>query len=384
MLKVAVGHSNDPDSDAAIAEVLQQIHTSLAGVEPTAGILFAAIDFDHGLVLQRIVETFPQMALIGGTTDGEMSSVLGFEQDSLILMVLCSDTITIRAGLGQTVSQDAIVAAQTAVQQASVGHSLPVQFCISLPESLTTSGVVILESLKQALGEKIPVFGGLTADQWRSRQTYQFFRQQVYSDALPILLFSGPVLFSHGIASGWHPIGKPGQVTNASQNVVYEIDRQPALSFYQRYLGALPPSLEYPLAVFDPESDRYYMRAPSGTCDPDSGSITFIGDVPIDATVQITETTRSDILSASQQSIQQALEQYPGEFPSAALFFSCAGRRQILGGYAKDEFSQAQACLRQQIPSCGFYTNGEIAPLQQQGVSYLHNETFVTLLLGDV
>jgi len=387
MLKFAVGHSNDPDSQAAISEVLEQIRFNLTGVSPKAGILLAAIDFDHALVLHRIAEVFPEIELIGGTTDGEMSSVLGFEQDSLILMVFCSDDITISAGIGRGVSKDAIAASQSAVQQAGIAHKEEIQFCISLPESLTTSAVLILDSLKQALGTQVPIFGGLTADQWRSQQTYQFFQTEVCSDAMPILLFSGPILFSHGVASGWQPIGKPGQVTKAENNVVYEIDDQPALAFYHRYLGALPPSSEYPLALFDAESDGHYMRAPSGIYDPTIGSITFFGDVPPQSMVQITETTHNKILSASKLSTLQALENYPGKAPAAALFFSCASRRQILGSFTKEEYEQAQHCLNQALiqplPSCGFYTNGEIAPLQQKGVTYFHNETFITLLLGE-
>ena len=110
MLKIAVGHSNDPDSQAAIAEVLEQIRFALTDLSPKAGVLFAAIDFDHALVLHQIVKVFPEIELIGGTTDGEMSSVLGFEQDSLTLMVFCSDDIMISAGIGYGVSKDAIAA----------------------------------------------------------------------------------------------------------------------------------------------------------------------------------------------------------------------------------------------------------------------------------
>ncbi len=378
----AVGHSNDPDSQTAISEVLAQIHTTLAGTSPKGGVLFAAIDFDHALILHRVIKAFPDINLIGGTTDGEMSSVLGFEQDSLTLMVFCSDEVTITAGMGRGLSKDVTAASHSAVQQAKANHKEDIQFCISLPESLTTSGALILDSLKQALGARVPIFGGLTADQWRSEQTYQFFQTEVCSDAVPILLFSGPILFSHGIASGWQPIGKPGRVTKAESNVVYEIDDQPALAFYQRYLGDLPPSSEYPLALFDADSNRYYMRAPIEIHDATIGSIIFFGDVPVQSMVQITETTHDNILAASRQSTQQALENYPGQAPAAALFFSCASRRQILGSRTGEEYEQAQHCLTQPLPSCGFYTNGEIAPLQQHGTTYFHNETFITLLLG--
>lgn len=383
MLKFAVGHSNDPDSQAAVSEVLAQIRHDLAGQSPNAGILFAAIDFDHQWVLNQIVKAFPDIELIGGTTDGEISSVLGFEQDSLTLMVILSDQVTIRAGMGRDLSKNAIAAAESAVQQAQAGHAENLAFCLSLPESLTIGGVTILDSLKQALRNPVPIFGGLTADQWRSKQTYQFFGTEVASDAVAILLFSGPILFSHGIASGWKPIGKPGRVTQAEGNIVYEIDDQPALAFYQRYLGNLPPASEYPLALFEPESELQFMRAPSGIYDPEVGSIQFFGDVPVHSVVQITETTHDDIISASKQSTLQALENYPGKTPAAALFFSCASRRQILGRRTREEYQQVQGCLGHLLPSCGFYTNGEISPLQQNGSPYLHNETFITLLLGE-
>jgi hypothetical protein len=387
MLKLAVGHSNDPDSQSAVLEIIEQIRATLGDVSPKAGVLFAAIDYDHPLILHRIAEAFPEIELIGGTTDGEMSSVLGFEQDSLTLMVFCSDRITITAGIGRGLSKDTDAAAEASVQEAIVHHKAPIQFCLAFPESLTVSSGLIIDSLKQSLGLQVPIFGGLTADQWRSQQTYQFFKTEVCSDAVPILLFSGSILFSHGIASGWHPIGNPGKITKAEKNIVYEIDDRPALEFYQRYLGVLPPSSEYPLALFDTDSDRYYMRAPSGISDSAVGSITFFGDVPEQATVQITETTHDDILSASQRSTQQAIENYPGQTPLAALLFSCASRRQLLGRRAQEEYEQVQHCLTQalpqSLPSCGFYSNGEIAPLQQQGVTHFHNETFITLLLGE-
>jgi hypothetical protein len=387
MLKLAVGHSNDPDSQSAVLEAIEQIRATLGEASPNAGILFAAIDYDHPLILHRIAEAFPAIELIGGTTDGEISSVLGFEQDSLALMVFCSDQITITAGIGRGLSKDTDAAAEAAVQSAIAHHQEPIQFCLAFPESLTISSGLIIESLKQAVGNQVPIFGGLTADQWRSQQTYQFFKNEVCSDAVPVLLFSGAILFSHGISSGWNPIGNPGKVTKVEKNVVYEIDNRPALEFYHRYLGGLPPSAEYPLALFESDSDRYYMRAPIGIADPTLGSIHFFGDVPEQATVQITETTHDDILSASQLSTQQAIETYPGHTPLAALLFSCASRRQILGRRAQEEYEQVQHCLTQAlpqpIPSCGFYSNGEIAPLQQQGITHFHNETFITLLLGE-
>jgi hypothetical protein len=51
MFTAVVGHSEDLDGAAAAAEVLAQCRRRLNGTVPTAGLLFAAIDFDHQLLI---------------------------------------------------------------------------------------------------------------------------------------------------------------------------------------------------------------------------------------------------------------------------------------------------------------------------------------------
>lgn len=381
MMKVAVGHSNDPDSPAAIAEVLEQCVSTLAGSPPQAGILFAAIDFEHSLILHQIDQAFPGIELIGGTTDGELSSVMGFQQDSLTLMLFYADDLEIRAGVGRAVSKNPGIATQQAVTQACSTLNLVPKLCLTTPESLTTSATLILNGLKSALGE-VPIFGGLTGDQSRLQQTYQFFKTEVLSDAVPVLLFAGDLHLSCGVASGWQPVGKPGTVTKSRQNVVVEIDGKPALDFYHRYLGGLPPSSEYPLAVFNAHLTNFCLRAPHEVHDPAQGSIKFVGDVPQGAIVQITEASRAEILAAAKTSMQQALSTYPSTEPCAALFFSCVGRRQLLGMQTQEEYQLVNSCLSSPLPCCGFYTYGEISPFEPMGDTQYHNETFITLILG--
>lgn len=383
MLNVVVGHSNDPDSLSAITEVIEQCHHSLGDKLPQAGIVFAAIDFDYEIILQEIVQAFPGIELIGGTTDAEISSVLKFQQDSIALMLFSADDIEIYAGLGRGLSKDPILATKQAVAQAKekIKNQASSQLCLTVPESLTVDGVSIVEGLKLALGNNIPIFGGLTADQWKFKKTYQFFQTEILNDAVPILIFSGKFLFSQGVASGWHPLGKKSQVTKVEKNILYEIDGKPALEFYHHYLGGLPPSGEYPLAVFESETEEFYMRAPS-FYDMQNGSITFLGEIPKNAFVQIAQASRDEILGAAKTSITNALKNYPGTKPDAALFFSCAARRQLLGTRTIEEYQLAQEFLSTDIPGCGFYTHGEISPLNSGGETRLHHETFVTLLIG--
>lgn len=380
MLKIAVGHSCDPDSLEAVQEVIAQCQQSLEGTLPQAGILFAAIDFEHLLILNEINAAFPDIELIGGTTDGEVSSVLGFQQDSLTLMLFGADDIEIRAAVGRNVSQDPVAIAQQTVAMAQTQLQQPAKLCIATPESLTASASSILEGLKLGLGD-IPILGGTTGDQTKTTQTYQFYKTEVLSNSVPILLWAGNLLFSYGVSSGWQPVGKRSFVTKVDKNIIYEIDGKPALAFYHYYFDTFAPDVAYPLAIFPPDEDRFFLRG-ALSFDPETGSITVAGDVPEQSAIQITEASQANIISASQISFDQALKEYPGANPSASLFFSCAWRRFVLGTQAYREYQSIANLQNSPLSSCGFYTYGEFSPLREQGPTFFHNTTFVTLLLG--
>jgi hypothetical protein len=394
MFKGYVGHSNDPDSQFAVADVLQQCLDALAGDVPRAGVLFAAFDFEHEIVLAEINKTFPGIELIGSTTNGEISSVMGFQEDSLVLLLFCADEkIEIRAGLGRETSKNLTVAVEEAISNATAKLSTPPQLCLTFPDGLTVSGVSMLEALKQSLGSQVPIIGGIAADNYSFERTYQFFQNEVTSDAIPILLFAGDILYSYGVASGWHPIGKQSQITKAEGNVVYEIDGQRALDFYEHYLGVDWFTNGYAihaLAIFEADLENFYLRAPV-KYDREAGSITFFSDIPVGSIVQNTTAVRPDIIKATDASFQTAVTDYPGTSPALALFVSCAARRRILGTQAKAEFEIVKAQLPPGLPCCGLYSYGEISPLVDASASKItrdketqfHNQTFVTLLLGD-
>jgi hypothetical protein len=375
MLKIAVGQSNDPLSREAITEVIEQCQVALAGQIPQAGILMAASDFDHALLLEQIQDSFPGIALIGGTTAGEIASVMDYQQDSIVLTLFASDLIEICAGLGRAATKDSSAAVAQALEIANAARTKPVRFCLTLPQGATGEGVVA--ALQQALGAEVPIFGGMAAALSHDAPTYGFYQNEVLQDGVPILLFCGDVQFAYGIANGWTPIGKSSQVTAADKDVVYRIGDQTALEFYQSYLGQAPTE-EYPLALF--EADRFYTRSPIGS-DPATGSVTFAGYVPTGMTVQITAASKDEILAAAETSIRQALERYPGPDPAAILFFSCFARQYILGSRTHEECELVKRHLTGEIPYAGFYTFGEISPLG--GETLFHNETFVTLVLGE-
>ena len=106
MLTAVVGHSEETDPAAVADEVLEQCRAKLGGTPARAGLLFAAIDFDHQVILDAIGRCYPGLELIGCTTDGEVSSELGFCEDSATLILFASDTVDITAGVGRGLSRD--------------------------------------------------------------------------------------------------------------------------------------------------------------------------------------------------------------------------------------------------------------------------------------
>lgn len=385
MFFVAVAHSEEFDVPAILEDIERQCTRQLAGRRPQAAMLFAAIDIEHEALLAGLARLWPGLELIGCTTDGEVSSVHGFCEDSASLILFGSDSIAIKAGLGRNASASVESACRQAVAGTGLDASEPAKFCISLPDSMTTSSQHIVTSLKRELGEGVPIFGGGAADQWRLKGTRQFFGTEAVSDSVPVLVFAGPMRWSFSVASGWKPVGEPGLVTRSSGPVVEEIDGKPSIEFFRRRLGASAvPTPECPLAILDQAGRVQYLRASPGFADEQAGSTAHVGDVPQGAMVQIAMTNRDAILEGCRSAVQGAFAAYPhGKAPEAALVFSCAARKLLLGTRTSEEFAIVREILGGELPVCGFYGYGEIGPPAGSTSAEYHNETFVCLLIGN-
>jgi hypothetical protein len=328
MFTAVVGHSEELDALSAAEEVLAQCQKGLGGTPATAGLLFAAIDFEHQVLLDEINGHFPGIELIGCTTDGEISSELGFREDSVTLILFASDTVDITAGLGRGLSTDVAAACRSAIDTARARSARPARLCIATPEGLTAEGHSVTATLQEALGLGTPVFGALAGDQWRLKSTRQFFGTEVLQDSIPVLLLSGDLHFSYGVATGWHQVGDVGRVTRADGAVVHTIDDAPAIDFYRKYLGpGVNPTAELPLAILNAQDVTEYLRASWGVVDETTGAVTFLAAVPEGVRVRLTLADRDAILTGCGESLAIAQSSFPpGVPPAAALFFSCAAR----------------------------------------------------------
>ena len=85
MLTMAVGQGDDVDPLDAIATAINQCRASLGGKSPQAGILFSAFDSFDPSILAAVAAAFPTATVMGTTSAAEISSIDGYQEDSIIL-----------------------------------------------------------------------------------------------------------------------------------------------------------------------------------------------------------------------------------------------------------------------------------------------------------
>ena len=71
----------------------------------------------------------------------------------------------------------------------------------------------------------------------------------------------------------------------------------------------------------------------------------------------------------------------PGDKPEAALCFSCAARKNLLGTRIGEEYEILKNHFPD-LPIIGFYGYGEFSPIKPRSRPRFHNVSFVCLLLG--
>ena len=383
MIRVSIAQAEGLDASDTTAQVIATCRRQLGDQSPTAGILYAGAGFNHQMMLDLVHRAFPRMQLIGCTTAGNFSSVGGFSDDAISLMAFVSDTVRIRAGLGRRLSNGYRAATRAALAMARNGREWSPKVCLTLPDLIRHTGGDIIGALSRELGEDCGIFGGCPAALDDPGQSIrQFFGREILEDALPLLLFGGPVDYAYFVANSWKSLGPKEKITLVEGRRVQRIGDRRALDFYYHYLGRhSEPATEFPLAVYADDGQPFSLRGPIAY-HAEEGAITFAEAIPEGATVQLSEAIRDQLvhdIGTSARALRKRLARFQ---PFAALAFSCILRKQALGTRSTEEIEALERECRNNLPIMGFYSFGEIAPSVTDQESICHNATLVTLVLG--
>jgi len=384
MFKAAVGQSENTDIREAVKEAILQIRKQIGETLPQAGILFCPPDMDPEIVMENIYLCYPDMELIGSTSGGELSSVYGFDEDTVLLMVFATDIGEIKAGLGLDISRNGKKSGGDAAEQAA--HKLEKyggeeKFAVVITDPMNAGVTNLSGGIEEYFQKIFPIVGAASSAHAKGRTTYQFYNGKVYTDSITMLLFSGAFVCSFGISGKLFPIGGKEKITSVNRNIIYGIGNGSALDYFEKYIGKDNDIfMNYCLAIYENDKENYYVRS-APFHNKEDRSVTLNGIVKEGSLIQLGTSDKATCMESCKESLEMALKNYPSMKPEAGLVFSCAGRKMVMGTQIKAEAELVKKYLGD-IPFCGFYAYGEIGPMVPEGNSIFHGATFVTLLIG--
>ncbi|QTA81405.1 FIST domain-containing protein [Desulfonema limicola] len=337
-------------------------------------------------MINGIADAVSTLNIIGCTGAGEIADS-GFSTKSIVLGGIAMDQAGFEIVSAKNLSRDS----EGAGRKLAASFSSKVRYVQLFSDGITGNGCALLRGISSILGEDIPITGGTAGDAGKFKKSWQFAGREILTDAAAAIGFTGDFKVGTGIQSGWSPIGLPKKVTRSSGNILYELNNEPALKVFKRFLGKhadkLPAvGVEYPLGFYgkckNSDKDEYFLLRATMAVNHEQGSIAFAGEIPEGTMVHLTCGDKASLLDASEKAARLALDELGEAEPVMAFFYSCMARKTLLGQRTKEEFERVNKILGGNIPLLGFYSFGEYCRIKPGGPCMLHNESAAISIIG--
>lgn len=156
---------------------------------------------------------------------------------------------------------------------------------------------------------------------------------------------------------------------------------------YKSYLGdkaqELPGSaLLFPLRIVSPDGQHDLVRTVLAV-DDGAESMQFAGDIPTGWDAQLMRTTVDRLVGgACSAAMATHIAGLPPATDTLTLAVSCVGRRLVMGSRTEEEVEACLDELGERTVLCGFYSYGEISPVD--GFASLHNQTMTLTTIAEL
>lgn len=244
------------------------------------------------------------------------------------------------------------------------------------------NGSALVAGMSSVLGGGVLISGGLAGDAGAFEQTWTLDNAGPASDRVVAVGLTGDdLVVRHGNFGGWKAFGPTRKVTRSVSNVLYELDNEPALTVYKRYLGdyakGLPASgLLFPFEMLHREGQSSGLIRTILGVDETAGSLVLAGEVDPDGYLRLMHSDTDGLVSGAEAAADRSIGQdNSSSGPSLALLVSCVGRKLVMGGRVDEELEAVALRLGKQSTLTGFYSYGEISPLISEVGCALHNQT---------
>lgn len=253
-----------------------------------------------------------------------------------------------------------------------------------LSDGLLINGSELVRGINKVTKDTT-VTGGMAGDGAKFEETYVIADNKAQQSSIVAVGFYGENLhIGTGCFAGWSEFGASRTITKSKGNVLYEIDGEPALDLYKKYLGELAKELpnsglRFPLSIKEKEDSPEIIRTLLAV-DHEEKTITYAGDVPEGYTARLMKAD-IDLLIDGAGKAAEAIQK-ANENTALGLLVSCVGRKIVMDYLVDDELEEVQNILGENVKLTGFYSYGEIAPFKEEVLNCeLHNQTMTLTVM---
>ncbi len=353
----------------------------LIEIDPKLVLVFGSVEYFESTGLAALVsKKFPKATVIGCSTAGEISND-GVYDKTLVVTGSHFSKSEFKSISAHIESMDTTFRSGSEIGKGLAGSHLKAIFVLG--RGLDINGSALIEGIRSAVGKDVVITGGLAGDAGRFQKTYTILNGEVAHDRIVAFgIYGENVKVSFGSMGGWEAFGPIRVVTKSKANVLYELDGQPALDIYKKYLGEkakdLPASaLLFPFQLLNENNDSMGIVRTILAVDEKEKSVTLAGDIPMNGRVRLMHTNNEGLVQGAKEAAEAAKEHAPkhqSHQESLGILISCVGRKLVMGPDIEEELEAVQEVFGKGNVT-GFYSYGEICPLDQFSECKLHNQT---------
>jgi hypothetical protein len=395
--KAGVGMSQHHNPSIAGREAAEQA-LEKAGVDrPDFVFMFATVGYDQHSLLRAVRVATGDAPLTGcsgeGTINGDDADESNF---SVVVTAISSEELQWTNGLAAGLKADPRAVGKRVAKELLPHLSSDTIGLFVFPEGRAENFDHFFAGLEENLpsDQFLPLWGGGAGNDLKlGKPTYQYCDDEVITDGVSYALLSGEAHTAWAISHSVIPIGGERIVTRSKGNVIYEIDGKPATDVFKEYLPedalaanrdwvrygiSLALSFKAPSYMKDEEYVVRGVPQPSLT----DGSITVQTEVEEGTSIWFSSRDKEKITTGFDRMATQIEEQLAGEKPELVFQFECVTRGKMM--FREQEKLQLLRQFRQsldaEVPWVGFYTIGEIGPVDEH--NDIHRLASVVLALG--
>lgn len=361
--------------------------TPLTAIQPNFVLVFGAVDFFKDQAFSAALRAvFPQSSIIGCSTAGEISHDGVTDGTCIVSAVRFASTQLTPASTRLLNMEDSLAAGE---RIGAALQSPDLQAVMVFGPGVQINGSALVEGIASRVGRQLPITGGLAGDGGAFQQTFTFGPEGACDDAIVAVGLAGDALqFAHGSFGGWESFGPARKVTRSVGNVLFELDGEPALAVYKRYLGEhavdLPASgLLFPFAMLGEDHDALGLIRTILGIDEAAGSLTLAGAIDPNGYLKLMHASTDRLVDGAEAAAEaaRAMQENPGD--SLAILVSCVGRKLVMGDRVDEEVEAVGDVFGSQATLTGFYSYGEISPFAPGSACQLHNQTMTISWIGE-